>query len=194
MATQYYDALIKTLLSEGEVSQLQYDIHNAPPAMREISTKLFNVTTTLLYHCVALTEELMRLNVLQRVQPPAPPSTRAQAPQATQLTSFPAPPTLSLPRLAPPSAAAGAAPGDLTPCDVAQVVITAQGTKVIPPAGTRTAPVFVPPNTPVDLAQIQNASLPPPAPEGVNQVVLPRGGELSPEVQAALNSRQGGGA
>jgi hypothetical protein len=194
MPTPYYDLLLKTMQLEGEVAQLQYDVQNSPPAMKEIITKLFNVTATLLYHVVALTEELVRLNVLQRTpQAPAPaPQASPQARVVPQtLSPFPAPPAVSLPRLASPSAGAGAAPGDPAPCDVAQVVMTTTGTRVIPPAGTGAPPVVLPPHVPVNLAQVQGA--PPPSPDGTPQGILPRGGALPPEVQAALDARQGAG-
>ncbi len=189
MPTPYYQQLLQDLSPDGAITQLVYDVQNAPPAMREITTKLFNVVTNLLYHNAALTEELVRLNVLQRQQAtplvapaPTPQAAPATVPRQTAL------PMLSLPRLGSPASGPSAAPNEITPCDVAQVVITAQGTKVIPPVGTGAAPVTLPPNTPVSLEQVV---MPPPAPDGVNQVVLPRGGALPPEVQAALNNRQG---
>jgi hypothetical protein len=192
MPTAYYNSLLQTIQPElGEIPQLQYDIQNAPPAMREISTKLFNVATVLTYHVVALTEELVRLNVLQRTRPAV-----AQAPQAPQpaqqtLSPFPAPPVISLPRLTSPSLASAASPGDVTPCDVPQVVITTSGTRVIPAAGSGLAPAVLPPHTPVNLAQVRAPLAPPPIPDGVSQVVLPRGGAMPPEVQVALAARQG---
>jgi hypothetical protein len=194
MPTPYYPSLIQTIQADtGEIAQLQYDIQNAPPAMREISTKLFNVLTKLTYHSVALTEELLRLNVLQRSQPAPARAAQAPAAQPVQQTvsPFPAPPLLSMPNMSSPSASAGNSPLDnIIPCDVAQVVITATGTRVIPPAGAAAAPVVLPPNTPVDLSRMQ-APVPPPAPSGATQVVLPPGGALPPDVQAALAARQG---
>ena len=73
MPTPYYDELLRTLHPNGDLTQLPYDVQNAPPAMREITTKMFNVVSALLYHNVALTEELVRLNVLQRQSPPPRP-------------------------------------------------------------------------------------------------------------------------
>ena len=189
MPTPYYDELLRTLHPNGDLTQLPYDVQNAPPAMREITTKMFNVVSALLYHNVALTEELVRLNVLQRQSPtPLPVAPVTQ----TVPTYLPTLPTLSMPRLSSPTSMPGGAPGDVTPCDVPQVVITAQGTRVIPPAGTTATPVVLPPNTPVDLTRVQAAPAPPPAPDGVAQVVLPRGGALPAEVQSALAARQGG--
>jgi hypothetical protein len=194
MPTPYYDLLLKTLQAEGEISQLQYDIQNSPPAMKEITTKLFNVVTLNLYHTVALTEELVRLNVLRRAeQVPVPaPQAAPQQSRAVQqtLSPFPSPPTISLPRLATPSTGAGISPTEITPCDVPQVVITAGGTRVIPPVGTGATPVVLPPNTPVNLEHMQVAPAPTPVANGAD-VVLPRGGALPAEVQSALNARQG---
>jgi hypothetical protein len=197
MPTPYYTMLLRTLQPEGEIPQLQYDIQNSPPAMKDITTKLFNLVTTLTYHCVALTEELLRLNVLRRT-----PASPAQSPQASPqarvapqtLSPFPAPPTISLPHQTSPSAVPGAAPSDFAPCDVAQVVMTPQGSRVIPPAGSGAAPVVLPPHVPVNLAPVQAPPAPTPAVDGSAQVVLPRGGSLPPEVQAALDSRQDGPA
>jgi hypothetical protein len=196
MPTQYYNRLLQTLIPEGEIAQLQYDIQNAPPAMSSIANKLFNAVTILVYHNVALTEELLRLNVLQRIPPKPAQAARATAPATLPtpqtLSPFPSPPSIPLPFLTVPPAASGSAPGEPAPCDVAQVVITTAGTKVIPPAGTGAAPVVLPPNTPVDLTKMQGQPTLPPAPDGSPQVVLPPGGVMSPEVQAALNTRQGG--
>jgi hypothetical protein len=194
MPTPYYKNLLQTLQTGGEISQLQYDIQNAPPAMKVISTNLFNVATCLLYHCVALTEELVRLNVLQRAQP-APPQvapTPATQPARQTISPFPPTPTISLPQLSTPSLSSNTSPGDLTPCDVPQVVITPTGTRVIPPAGAGSAPVMLPPNAPVNLEQVQGRAVPPPATDGPAQVTLPRGGALPPDVQTALDARQGG--
>lgn len=189
MPTAYYAHLLKNLQEGGEVSQLLHDIQNAPPAMKMISTNMFNTLANVVYHVVALTEELVRLNVLQRL-PPAAPVARPQASQ--HVTSpFPPAPTLTLPHLATPAVAAAGIPADVTPCDVAQVVITREGTRLIPPAGSGAPPVTLPPNTPVNLAPVQSQVTPPPPQDGATQVILPRGGALPPEVQAALNERQG---
>ena len=194
MPTPYYDNLVSLIQENGEVTQLLYDMQNASTALalQEVTKRLFNVTTHLLYHSVALTEELVRLRVLQRLSTSRSPAAVAPAPApvpAPAFPSYPAPPTIPLPNLAPP--ASSTSMGDLTPCDVAQVVITPTGTRVIPPAGTGAAPVVLPPNTPVRLDQVQGRPVPPPAPPGVSQVVLPQGGALPPEMQAALDSRQG---
>ena len=194
MPTPYYNRLLQTLTPEGEIAQLTYDIQNAPPAMSAITNKLFNLVAILAYHNVALTEELLRLHVLQRAQPKPTQATRTPATQPTPqtLSPFPAPPSIQLPFLTAPPVASSSAPGEPAPSDVPNVVITSGGTKVIPAAGSGAAPVVLPPNTPVDLARLQASPVPPPAPDGSEQVVLPPGGAMPPEVQAALAARQGG--
>ena len=66
---------------------------------------------------------------------------------------------------------------------MAEVVITPQGTRVIPPVGGQA--VTLPPGSAVDLVGM-GRPVPPPAPPGVAQVVLPPGGVLTPEAAAAL--------
>ena len=77
---------------------------------------------------------------------------------------------------------------NLTPSNVAEVYVTNQGTKVIPPGGSGPT-VVLPPGAAVDLTATTGRPVPPPAPPGVSQVVLPPGGGMTPEVAAALAGR-----
>ena len=96
----------------------------------------------------------------------------------------------ALARAEAPASASGM-PG-IAPSDVAQVVITPQGTQVIPQAGSGLSPVTLPPNTAVDLAHMTRQPELPPAPPGTAQVVLPAGGALPADVAAALAARSQG--
>lgn len=189
MPTPYYQQLVQLVQPGGELEQLQYDVAYASTALaqRETNQRMFNMNANLIYHCIALTEELVRHGVLPRGQqaapPPAPPL--APAPAVPAHSPFPSPPSISMRLPSGPSTYAGA-PGtnEISPTDVPQVVITPDGTRVIPPAGSSASPVVVPPNTPVRLDQMAPASPPPGA-------VLPQGGIVTPELAAALASRQG---
>jgi len=77
-----------------------------------------------------------------------------------------------------PGLAPAQSPGvpDITPSGVLEVVITPNGKRVIPPAGQAAAPT----------SNAFEMPVPPPAPPGVANVVLPPGGVLTPEAAAAL--------
>ena len=194
MPTPYYQSLIQLVQPGGELEQLQHDVENASTALaqRETNQRMFNLNANLIYHCISLTEELIRLRVLQRGQQAAPTPTPviAPAPAAPAYYTFPAPPSIAMLRPSAPSASAGL-PGtsEISPTDVPQVVITPSGTKVIPPAGSGAAAVVVPPNTPVRLDQVGGPPAPAAPPPGI---VVPQGGIVTPELAAALASRQGG--
>jgi DUF1680 family protein len=76
-----------------------------------------------------------------------------------------------------PGLAPAQSPGvpDITPSGVLEVVITPNGKRVIPPAGQAAAPT----------SNAFEMPVPPPAPPGVANVVLPPGGVLTPEAAAA---------
>ena len=69
---------------------------------------------------------------------------------------------------------------------VTNVVITPHGTRVIAPTGASTV---LPAGEAVDLAASTGRPIVPPAPPGVDNIVLPPGGGLTPDVVAALVSR-----
>ena len=71
---------------------------------------------------------------------------------------------------------------------VTNVIITAQGTKVITPSGTTSV---VPPGEHVGLEATLGTPPQPFVEPGVATVILPPGGGLSPEVAAALAGRSG---
>ena len=189
MPTPYHQQLIQLVQPGGELDQLQHDVENASTALaqRETNQRMYNVTSLLLYHCVFLTEELIRAKIVPQHQPtvPTPSLAPAPAPAARAYPAFPAPPSIAMLRPAPSQGVPGN--NEITPSDVPQVVITPEGTRVIPPAGSGAAAVVLPPNTPVHLDQVgATPANPPPG------IVVPQGGIVTPELAAALASRQGG--
>lgn len=191
MPTPYYQQLIELVQAGGELEQLQHDVENASTALaqRETNQRMFNLTANLIYHCVSLTEELVRRGVLQRSQPatpaPAPAPVLAPVAAAPAYAAFPSPPAIAMLRPSAPASLPGT--NEITPSDVPQVVITPGGTRVIPPAGSGVAPVVAPPYTPVRLDQVSGSPLAAPPPG----IVVPQGGIVTPELAAALSSRQG---
>lgn len=185
MPNPYYVSLAQLVQPGGDLEQLQHDVENASTALaqRETNQRMFNLVATLLYHNIVLTEELVKQGILKRNRPasPAPTPVAAPAPAAPSYPSFPLPPSISLPRLSAPAGLPGT--NEISPSDVPQVVITPGGTKVIPPVGSSTAPVVLPPNTHVHLDQVGGPPSPPPG------VVIPQGGIVPPELAAALASR-----
>ena len=199
MSTPYFKQLITMAQVGGELSSIQYDLQQASTALalQDVVKRLFNVVSYMLYHVIhdtaARMPEQVSPQAIEPVRSPAPPP--SLAPQSPMHSSFGLPglglpgqpPTISQPGLAPPVSTTGM-PG-IAPSNVANVVITPQGTQVIPQAGSGLAPVTLPPNTAVDLAHMTGNPELTPAPPGVAQVVLPPGGALPPDVAAALASR-----
>ena len=74
MPTPYYQQLIQLVQPGGELEQLQHDVENASTALaqRETNQRMFNLNANLIYHCIALTEELVRRGILPRGQQAAP--------------------------------------------------------------------------------------------------------------------------
>jgi hypothetical protein len=200
MTTEYLPHLVNYAQVGGELGQLQNDLQNAstPLALQDVVKRMFNILSVLMYHSIY--DAVGRMPGGQMPQQPAAEPVRAPAPapalapQSPMHSNFglpglPRPPLISQPGLA-PAASSGGMPG-IAPSDVANVVITPQGTQVIPPAGTGTPPISLPPNTAVDLAHMTGRPELPPAPPGVAQVVLPPGGALPADVAAALANRGG---
>ena len=202
MTTPYFPTLVNLAQVGGEVASIQNDLQQASTtlALQDVVKRLFNVVSYTLYHVIYDTDARMSelasgqpQPIVKPVRAPAPPPTLA--PQSLMHSSFSLPslgfpglpPTISQPNLAPPASASGM-PG-IAPSDVANVVITPQGTQVIPPAGAGGAPITLPPNVAVNLAHMTGKPELPPAPPGVAQVVLPPGGDLPPDVATALASR-----
>ncbi len=173
-----------------ELPQLQYDMQNASTqnALWLVCQKTFNILQYMLHHAI--------MEAYQGAQPGTPTAQPAQPAPAPAMSAIPpafsSGPTLpSVGMLPPPNPitqpglAATQAPGipDIAASGVAEVVITPQGTRVIPPVGGQA--VTLPPGSSVDLVGM-GRPVPPPAPPGVAQVVLPPGGVLTPEAAAAL--------
>jgi hypothetical protein len=197
MTTEYLPHLIQLAQVGGELASIQNDLQNASTtlALQDVVKRLFNVVSLHLYHSIH--DSVNRMNgqpAVEPVQQPAPVAVQqapALSPQSNMHSSFglpglpTRPPAISQPGLAP--ASSNGMPG-ITASDVANVVITPQGTQVIPAAGTG-APITLPPNTAVDLAHMGGRPELPPAPPGVVQVVVPQGGAVTPDLAAALASR-----
>ena len=196
MTTEYLPHLIQLAQVGGELSSIQYDLQNASTALalQDAVKRLFNVVSILLYHSIHDAVQREGVPSAEPVRQPAPAPVQqapALSPQASMHSSFglpglpSRPPIISQPGLAPTSS--NGMPG-IAPSDVANVVITPQGTQVIPPAGAG-MPVTLPPNVAVDLAHMGGKPELPPAPPGVAQVVVPAGGAVTPELAAALAAR-----
>jgi hypothetical protein len=195
MPTEFLPHLIQLAQVGGELASIQNDLQNASTtlALQDVVKRLFNVVSIQLYHSIhdAAGREGPQANepVRQPSPVPAPVQAPALSPQASMHSSFglpglpSRPPIIQQPGLAP--ASSNGMPG-ITASDVANVVITPQGTQVIPPAGTG-SPITLPPNTAVGLAHMTGQPELPPAPPGVAQVVVPP--SISPEVAAALAAR-----
>ena len=201
MPTEFLPPLIQLAQVGGELASIQNDLQNASTtlALQDVVKRLFNVVSLHLYHSIHDSVNRDGQPAAEPIRQPAPAPAPAQqapalSPQASMhsnfgLPSLPTrPPIISQPGLAP--ASANGMPG-IAPSDVANVVITPQGTQVIPAAGTG-SPITLPPNVAVDLAHMSGQPVLPPAPPGVAQVVVPQGGAVTPELAAALAARPQG--
>ncbi len=193
------------------IPSLQYDMQNASTtfSLQAACQKMLETITYILHHCIVDAAssvraaptppeaEPPRIQVQPRPVPPPPPppvTPRFPTPQhatiaqsiLTDVAALPPPASAALP--------APFAPPTITPdmpvqAGVASVFITAQGTQAISPTGVKTV---LPPGEPVDLAATTGAPPElPPAPPGVQQIVLPPGGGMTPELAAALSTRTG---
>ena len=196
MPTEFLPHLIQLAQVGGELASIQNDLQNASTtlALQDVVKRLFNVVSLHLYHSIHDAVDRERQPAAEPVRQPAPAPVQqapALSPQASMHSNFglpglpTRPPIISQPGLAPTSS--NGMPG-IAPSDVANVVITPQGTQVIPPAGAGT-PITLPPNVAVDLAHMGGRPELPPAPPGVAQVVVPPGGAVTPDLAAALASR-----
>jgi hypothetical protein len=196
MSTEFLPHLIQLAQVGGELASIQNDLQNASTtlALQDVVKRLFNVVSLHLYHSIHDAVNREGPQAAEPVRQPVPAPVQqapALSPQSSMHSNFglpglpSRPPTISQPGLAP--ASANGMPG-IAPSDVANVVITPQGTQVIPAAGTG-VPITLPPNTAVDLAHMGGRPELPPAPPGVAQVVVPAGGAVTPELAAALAAR-----
>lgn len=177
-----------------EVPSLKYDITNAsgPYQLREICEKLLVMVDYLLHHIIEDAGGAPRAAV------PAPRPVPPPPPPPPPLLPMPAPPP-GMARLRPPIDVAQPAPASRPAMDsslpsdvpvqpgITNAFITPQGTTVVAPTGARST---LPPGmaVPIEIS----AGLPPeppPAPDGVAQIVLPPGGGMTPELEAALAGR-----
>jgi hypothetical protein len=201
-SSKYLGELIR--IARDVMPSLQYDLQNASTtfSLQAACQKMFDTLGFVLHHCIQEAAANMQAAPVaaQPVPQPTPivrpapivpvaaPLQRSfPAPQhlADAIASLPPPPALSQPLTAPP--AVTGMPDVQAQPGVASVFITSQGTQVIAPGGAKTV---LPPGAAVDLAA--SAGLPPelpPAPPGVEQIVLPPGGGMSPELAAALATR-----
>ena len=197
MSTEFLPHLIQLAQVGGELASIQNDLQNASTtlALQDVVKRLFNVESLHLYHSIHDAVNRDGQQAVEPVRQPAPAPVQqapALSPQASMHSSFGLPglipnrpPIISQPGLAP--ASSNGMPG-IAPSDVANVVITPQGTQVIPAAGTG-APITLPPNVAVDLAHMSGRPELPLAPPGVAQVVVPAGGAVTPDLAAALAAR-----
>lgn len=194
-SSKYFNDLIQ--IARDRMPSLEYSIQNGSTvlALRECVSDLYKIVGIMLHHQIQETAE--RLSAGQKPIAPAPapavvPVIRPAPPRPVSpsgtlealIESLPPPPGSASSQSSSASLPIPGMPNvDIQP-GVTNVTITSTGTHVVSPTGTRTV---LPPNTPVDLA----ASAPelPPAPPGVEQVVLPPGGRMSPELEAALAGR-----
>jgi hypothetical protein len=190
-------------IAQTELPQLQYDLQNASTHMtlQAACQRLFNIVTYVVYHQITSASEQGNVAASQMppsrpAPPPAPPAPAPQMapqmapafhPMVPTAAPLPPPPMIHQPATMPSAALSDAQGANIQP-GVTNVIITAQGTRVLNPNGGTTV---LPPGEAVDLAAATGRPIPPPAPPGVAQVVLPPGGGLTPDVLAALSSRQG---
>jgi hypothetical protein len=196
-------------IAREDMKGLQYDVQNAshPLALRPICERMFEIMGLLLHHVIIESVENIQPPQVTTAVPPAPPPRTAPAPAApvpvapvpvalprparpvanpvADALGLPPPPSFAQPTPAIPAVpgmpSAQAQPG------VANVFLTTQGTEVVAATGAKTV---LPAGAAVDLAA--SAGLPPeppPAPPGVEQVILPPGGGMTPEMEAALAGR-----
>lgn len=203
MATnKYLTELIR--IAREDMPALEYTIQNGSTtlALREAVEKLFNAVRVLMYHVI--TESVPQRTQSTSPGPiaPAPTAAPTVAPSPPVAVPVARPVALPVPSASdaflpplPGTAAHAASQNPVIPDvpnasiqpGVTNVVITSQGTHVVAPSGAR---AVLPPGAPVDLATSTGAPPElPPAPPGVDQVVLPPGGGMSPEVAAALAGR-----
>jgi len=191
--SKYLPELVK--IAQDEMLSLQYDIQNASTTftLQAATQRLFNIVSYLLHD--AILDAYSRMPQMSAI--PAAPAQAQQAPipegaahvPVMYAGMLPPPPIVTQPTPASMNAAPSI-PGvqDIAPSNVASVMITPQGTRVIPASGAGPA-VTLPPGSAVDLATMTGRPDLPPAPPGVAQVVLPPGGALPPEVASALAAR-----
>lgn len=182
--SKYLPELVR--IAKTDMPNLQYTVQNASTtlALREAVENLFRITWTILAHVIE--DGIAQAKTSRGPIAPAPTTpTPAPAPATVVsprvnpsevlddlVSSLPPPPNLNPLRRGVTNVEVqpGVPNVDIQP-GVTNVVITSQGTQVIAPTGAR---AVLPPGSPVDLATSSGAAPElPPAPPGVEQVVLP---------------------
>jgi hypothetical protein len=200
--------------AQHEMPSLKYDLQNASThfALQAATQRLFNAFGYVL-HTVILSayDDLPQATpasppqvvpsqmVPSQMVPATPilPATRlvAAAPPAPQpqlvvpgaFPQLPPPPAVEQPSCSAPVQIPGTPDVPIQP-GVTNVIVTPQGTRVVAASGAVTE---LPPGEEVDLAAATGRPVVPEAPPGVESIVLPQGGGLTPDVMAALSRRQG---
>jgi hypothetical protein len=194
-------------IAREDVKGLQYDVQNAshPLALRPICERMFEIMGLILHHVIIESVENLQSSATAVAVPPAPPAPPPPRPvpvapvpvalprvvrpiasnPVADALGLPPPPSFAQQTQAVPAVpgmpSAQAQPG------VANVFLTTQGTEVVAATGAKTV---LPAGAAVDLAA--SAGLPPeppPAPPGYEQVILPPGGGMTAELEAALAGR-----
>ena len=191
MSQKYLQELVQ--FAQTEIPLLKYDFQNASTHMtlQAATQRLFNLTTYMLHNIIhAAYEDSCMVTTYPAAQPvpaappaPPPPPVIAAAPHK-RMPHLPNPAMIEQPSPAPEQI-----PGTNEVCitpGMTNVVITPHGTRVIAPSGVATV---VPPGEAVSLDATTGRPEVPPAPPGVDNVVLPPGGAFTPEIAAALGSR-----
>ena len=193
MASPHLKELIR--IAREDMVGIQYDLQNAshPLALRPVCERMFEIMGLLLHHVVIESVE----NTMQNLPMPTPPAPApapvipvvvprpARPATAIDVLGLPPPPSMTQP--APAVSAVPGMPSAQAQPGVTNVFLTTQGTQVVAPSGAKT---MLPAGSAIDLAA--SAGTPPelpPAPPGVAQVVLPPGGGITPEIEAALAGR-----
>jgi len=179
---QYTEQLVEFA---RELPQLQHDMQNASTqnALWLVCQKTFNILQYVLHHAIVEAYQGARPGAAPATPPaqsPIPPAF-SSGPTLPSVGMLPPPNPITQPGLAPTQAPG--IPG-IAPSGVAEVVITPQGTRVIPPIGGQA--VTLPPGSAVDLTGMGYPPVPPPAPPGVAQVVLPPGGAMTADCETRL--------
>ena len=191
MSQKYLQELVQ--FAQTEIPLLKYDFQNASTHMtlQAATVRLFNLTTYMLHNLIHTAyESSIDVTAKPAAQPvpaappaPPPPPVVAASPRG-RMPYLPNPTMIEQPSLA-PEQVPNMNEVCITP-GVTNVVITPHGTRVIAPSGVATV---VPPGEAVSLDATTGRPEVPPAPPGVDNVVLPPGGAFTPEITTALGSR-----
>lgn len=189
MSSPYLPQLIQ--IAQQELPAIQYDLTNASTlyTLQAAAQRMHNVLAYLTHHCIMASQPAQAFVAppVQQVQQPVYQQPVYQAPAPAPVLNY-------SPHLAPPMAAPLPGFGVQSPpvqaSQVTEVILTPQGTKVIPPGGIG-ATVNLPPGSHADASFGRAAPVTPPfTPQApVGDVMLPQGGAMTPEVAAALGAR-----